>query len=629
MNTPANKQSTARKVLPSLLALMCVVLVALPDAPAWAASPADEACRDWYERQAPEEQAREDNEAQLGQDVDGDGCTGILAAPGSGGPVEGALKEGGAREGGGSRGEDGSGEELAQVAGPGSSSSGTPTSGREEGPPDCAEQFASDPLEEQMREREEDLQFGVDNDKDGCIAEEPVEDSTGMDGTPADAPMGAGIPEATPEDASGDGGLTGMVLGLFQGIMQWVWDNTIGFALGKMSEAFQSNLLSLPTLEGRGDLLGFYTGAIEKLRPAILVGILLLGILMMARSDNYDLAYAGFQGLPRLMGVAMAMAFLPQFMGELARITAGITGAFFPSGQSVDGAGRELFAAAIGNMAITNFFNVVLLVAAAWVGMLVVVVALLKSILYAVLFIAGPFALVASLVPGLTSLAGSWFRGVLACAAIPALWSMELGVGVLAVQSPEAFFGEGASILGFVSENAVTAVGAILILWVMYKTPFKVMEWAFNVQLPGRGGLMGLAKAGAELAITTPAKTAIATAVKNATHRSSSGGARGRAPVPDPGGGGKSETGKPSKGMPGKVGDAGEARQSKVKQIQQARRQGQQARGAQNVSRNTFKYLKQMDAGNEGKEQFMQRGSRGGRNTGLGNRSGDRSRNKT
>lgn len=610
---PKHRASARDRRGEMLLALaMFLAFSAILPAPAVAASPADQACRDWYEEQAPDEQAREDNEAQLGQDVDGDGCTGILAAAGSDGPVEGALEEGGTPEEGGSSG----GEQLARAEEP---QGGSETTG-DEAQPDCAEQFESDTSEEQLREREEDRQFNVDNDRDGCIADRSAEDSTGMDGTPAGSPPGEGVPEAT-SAPSDDGGLTGMVLGFFRGILQWVWDNTFGWALERMAEAFETDLLSLPTLEGRGDLLGFYTGAVEKLRPAILIGILLLGILMMVRSDNYDLAYAGFQGLPKLMGVAMAMAFLPQFMGELSRITAGIIDAFFLSGEDVNGAGRELFKAAIGNLAVINFLNVILLVAAAWVGMMVVIVALLKSILYAVLFVAGPFALVASLVPGLGSLAGSWFRGVLACAAIPALWSIELGVGVLAVESPQAFFGEGASVLGFVSESAVTAVGAILILWVMYKTPFKVIEWAFNVQLPGRGGLVGLAKTAASLAVAVPAKTVVATAVKGAMNRSSGGSARGA--IPDPGGSGAK--GASSTGMPGKTEDAGAARR-----IQQARRQGQQGRRAENVSKSTFKYLKQMDARDEGKEKFMQGRPRGAGGPGLKNKqSRDRPRNKS
>src|SRR5215204_2824231 len=66
----------------------------------------------------------------------------------------------------------------------------------------------------------------------------------------------------------------------------------------------------------------------------------------------------------------------------------------------------------------------------------------------------------------------------------------------------------------------VLSIAAILILWVMYKTPFKVIEWAFNVQLRGRGGLAGLAKVAASLAVAVPAKTAVATVVKSAMNRS-------------------------------------------------------------------------------------------------------------
>ncbi len=318
-----------------------------------------------------------------------------------------------------------------------------------------------------------------------------------------------------------------MVIGFFQGILQWTWDNTVGWALEQMAEAFKTNLLSLPDLEARGGLLDFYSSSVAKLRPIILVGILVLGITVMVRHDNTDLAYAGFYGLPKLMGVAIAMAFLPQFMGELARITAGITEAFYPSGGDVSASGQELFKAAIGNMATSNFLNVILLIFAAYVGGLVVIVALLNKILYVILFVSGAFALAASIVPTMGSLAGSWFRGVLASAAIPALWSIELGVGSFIVTSPESVFGEMTNSLGFISESAVTSLGAIITLWIMYKTPFKCVEWAWNVHLPGRGGLMGLAKAGASLAVALPLKTAITTGVKNMMSRGSGAGGSG------------------------------------------------------------------------------------------------------
>jgi len=401
------------------------------------------------------------------------------------------------------------------------------------------------------------------------------------------------------------GGISGLLLDGFKGIMGFIWDWTFGWALESMGEAFETDLLSLPTLDGRGDLLGYYRGAVETLRPAILVGILVLGILMMVRSDNYDLAYAGFEGLPRLMGIAIALAFLPQFMGELSRITAGITDAFFPGGSSINAAGQELFKAAAGNMAATNFLNLILLVGAVWVGGLLVIVSLLNKILYAVLFVSGAFALTASIVPSMQSLAGSWFRGVLASAAIPALWSVELGIGSLAVTSPNSLFGGMTDALGFVSESAVTSLGAIITMWIMYKTPFKCIEWAFNVQLPGRRGLVGLARTGAALAIAVPAKTAIATATKNLMNRSAGGGA-----IPTPAGQGSSRdgSGRPAtNGLPGKegAGKAGSASRTK-----QTRIQAQRSRAAANISKAHFKYARQRDREQEGKEKFMQGRSR-------------------
>lgn len=626
INPLAAGSRTALLVLAALLLMLFTVLAL--GSPAEAASKADKACKGWYEKQASEEQVREDNEAQISNDVDGDGCTGILAAPDSDGPVEGALKEGGVpdKEQGESGSGDGSGgEELAQSesetpAGGGSGDGGSGDGGSE----DCAKKFEADSPEEQMREREEDQQFNVDNDGDGCIAEEFAEDSAGMDGTPADAPEGEPVPEAS--DDGGDGGLNGMVMGFFKNIMTAIWDWTFGWALESMSEAFKTSLLSLPNLEERGDLLSVYKGAVETLRPAILVGILVLGILMMVRSDNYDLAYAGFQGLPRLMGIALALAFLPQFMGELSRITAGITTAFFPGGQDIDAAGQELFKASIGNLAVTNFLNLILLIAAGWVGLLLFIVALLNKILYAVLFVSGAFALTASIVPSLNSLAGSWFRGVLASAAIPALWSIEMGVGTVVVTSPESIFGGMANVLGFISESAVTSIGAIITMWVMYKTPFKCIEWAFNVQLPGRGGLTALAKTGAALAIAIPAKTAIAHATKGLLNRSTESGGSIPGSTGDGKGGSKGGTGG---GVGKKSISAGKQEGgAKTRQIQQIGNQGKRDRVAENVSKAHDKYARTRDRSQEDKEDFMQGGRRGSGGPGMNTQSGNRSENK-
>jgi hypothetical protein len=420
-------------------------------------------------------------------------------------------------------------------------------------------------------------------------------------------------PQAEPSSPGGTGGILGIISDGFWGIMSDLWDKTFGFALVQMAEAFEGNLLSLPTLTGQTEVIGLYTSLVEKMRPAILVFILALGVLMMVRHSNYDLHYAGFHGLPKALGVAMAMAFLPQFMGELSRITGGITEAFFPGGENLDAAGRELFKAAVGNMVVTNFFNFLLLFGAAWVGTLLVLASLLKSILYVLLFLSGAFVLPASLFPGLQSLTGSWFRGVVACAAIPALWSMQLGVGTVLVRSPETLFGDFATSLGFVSDGLTTSLAALLIMWLMYKTPFKVVEWAFNVQLPGRGGLMSLTKAAATLAVAIPLKTAVAHAVKSSM---ASGGAAGGVAGPGARGAaapavvGAKDVGR-SPILKGAGGGIKTAKAHEVKQARDHVRDYEQQRSAQETIQ---RYLSDHDPGGATqKPRFMSGGPAGDR----------------
>jgi hypothetical protein len=148
----------------------------------------------------------------------------------------------------------------------------------------------------------------------------------------------------------------------------------------------------------------------------------------------------------------------------------------------------------VTNLLGAGFLNIVLAIAFTIVGLGVVLVAVLKNILFQLLFIAGPFALASSVIPGVNHLAASWFRGVLACAAIPVLWSLELGIGSVIVSSPETIFGDMVDVLGAWSDGIFTSVGAILVLYVMYKTPFKVLEWAFESYDSSRGAWRGLAR---------------------------------------------------------------------------------------------------------------------------------------
>jgi hypothetical protein len=288
------------------------------------------------------------------------------------------------------------------------------------------------------------------------------------------------------------GGLTGMVLDWFQTIMGFVYDSTVGDLIKKVAGALQAGILGLPAPSG--EVASIYEGMVGAMRPVILVGILVTALLMMLRTSNYDVAYAGFSALPKFVGLGIAFAFLPQFMEILSKMTLDVSDAFMPSGDRAALAGVELFKAAVTNVAGGGFLNIILAITFTVVGFMVVLVAVLKNILFQLLFIAGPFALASSVIPGVNHLAASWFRGVLACAAIPVLWSLELGIASVIVSSPEVVFGEMVGVLGAWSDGIFTSVGAILVLYVMYKTPCKVLEWAFESYDSSRGAWRGLAR---------------------------------------------------------------------------------------------------------------------------------------
>jgi hypothetical protein len=324
-------------------------------------------------------------------------------------------------------------------------------------------------------------------------------------------------------EAGGDpGGLEGMVLDWFKTIMGFVYDSTVGDLIKKVAEALQAGILGLPAPSG--EVASIYEGMVGAMRPVILVGILVTALLMMLRTSNYDIAYAGFSALPRFIGLGIAFAFLPQFMEILSKMTLDVSDAFLPSSDRAAIAGAELFKSAVTNMLGAGFLNIILAIAFTLVGFGVVLVAVLKNILFQLLFIAGPFALASSVIPGVNHLVASWFRGVLACATIPVLWSLELGIGSVIVSAPEAIFGDMVDVLSAWSDGIFTSVGAILVLYVMYKTPFKVLEWAFESYDSSRGAWRGLAR-GVAVGLAT---TGIRSGVK-ALAGAATGGAGGAA----------------------------------------------------------------------------------------------------
>lgn len=73
-----------------------------------------------------------------------------------------------------------------------------------------------------------------------------------------------------------------------------------------------------------------------------------------------------------------------------------------------------------------------------------------------------------------------WPRAVLVCAAIPALWAMELWIGVLLLHTPEVIYGDALDVFGLLPESAVDVALVLAVFWIIVKTPFEVISLAFS-----------------------------------------------------------------------------------------------------------------------------------------------------
>jgi hypothetical protein len=279
-----------------------------------------------------------------------------------------------------------------------------------------------------------------------------------------------------PGKAAGDlaaSGIEAVGVKTFLTLLEMFINDVLLAGIEQASEALTRSAFSLPPPEGK--LVQEYDKLMELVRPAVLIGILLLGGLMMAQSANYNAAYAAQYGLPKLFFVALTLVFFPDFMTFVSDVSGSLSEGMM-SQADVGGALKNLLAKTVtGNltgMGILMFF--------AWIAIfcmifLVMAVAILKNILFALLFILGPLAIISYPIPGLSAVAGAWFRGIMACALIPLAFTMEIMVGSWIIESPELVFGPAGEILPI-----FTALAVVILLWIMWKTPFSVMGWAFQ-----------------------------------------------------------------------------------------------------------------------------------------------------
>ena len=260
--------------------------------------------------------------------------------------------------------------------------------------------------------------------------------------------------------------------------------------LQELITGFEGMGFALP--DPSGELLDKYDQVAEKVRPMVLVGMLITGGLMLARSANFHAAYLLQSGLPKIGLAVLGLAFFPQLATLIADISNGLATSFYQDAEVT-----KMFSKLLNETIIAQIvaFLAVLLTPASWgilgimalvfLGPVLVLVLLLFVITYmnglffSLLIMTGPIALVCYAVPGLQSVTEVWFKGILASAILPIIFSIEIMLMSWAGGSPEAV-GPGG--------GTASLIVCVLLLWIMVKSPGKVYHWAYGSMGGGHGG---------------------------------------------------------------------------------------------------------------------------------------------
>ncbi|MDP9476661.1 MAG: type IV secretion system protein [Actinomycetota bacterium] len=347
---------------------------------------------------------------------------------------------------------------------------------------------------------------GPANELDGMM--QPEETTGGGTTTPEDSPLEEGEKTRGLEDVGGGNsgggeercGIMDMecyaekgFVAILRSIADW-----LSRGLELILETLKSAAFALPKPEG--DLLEKYNTVANLVKPAIVVAFLLLGFTTLLRSANLDLHFATQDGLRKILIVAGGLAFFPNFLAMLSDVSFGLSEAMWAEADPAAALAKLIFdsiivavtAALVPGVGLTavGLWAIVCLIPALILSILVLVVAVAKNVLFLILMMVAPFAIVAYVIPGLSDVAGAWLRGILACAIIPILYSIELTLGTWIVGAPQLVFPNWTGITPLLSTTI-----SVVLLWLMYKTPFKVLSWAFNSYHPGSGAMGAITRA--------------------------------------------------------------------------------------------------------------------------------------
>ena len=283
------------------------------------------------------------------------------------------------------------------------------------------------------------------------------------------------------QQASNDtgSGLSGVIAGAFFSLIGKIYEYTVGALLKFLANNVQSSALSLPDL-ANNRVMSLFDRVSTIFKPLAVVALLYAGYLMMFKGAEYDSHYFTQHAMGKFGVVIAGVAFMPEiahlFSGISTNIAHGVgAGASLQAivGQNIESAAKP-----------GNFLEGVAGLGLAIALLVLWVVSWMVKVGFILLFITAAPALFAWLFPGVSGLAGAWFRSFIACFAIPALYSLELMIGSWIVKSPQMLFGSSAK---GGAEGLFSSLAIILVIYLLLKTPKQVLSWAFSSYSPGEG----------------------------------------------------------------------------------------------------------------------------------------------
>ncbi|WP_212988898.1 hypothetical protein [Actinoplanes auranticolor] len=305
--------------------------------------------------------------------------------------------------------------------------------------------------------------------------------------------------------------------------------------LQPVMNALGSTALSTPDITGNPQVKAVWTTSLI-VANGIYVLFVVLGGFILASRETLQSQYGFKQIAPRLAVGAVVSNISLILCGKAIEATNALTAAI--AGQEIDGPNAAKAITGILDQPLTgtspNILLILLVIAVAVLGLVVVITFILRVALLVLLFGIAPLAMVCHASPQTEGIAYTWWRAFAACL------GLQMGQAVIVVGTVKVFLTPSGLVLLGVPATTSGLLGVLVcvtMLWLLIKVPGLMKQFVLapiGMQSQGRGligqliqafvliktlgaaaGLTGAAKAGGRAATST-AQSGTRTATRTA-----------------------------------------------------------------------------------------------------------------